>query len=469
MNERLKRFFSPLNVAVVGASTKNMFFANMVYYARKQGNKVRFFPVNPGTDDVCGIPAVRSIAQLPQGIIDFAAVIVKSSQALSTVDDLASRGTKNILLVSGGFAELGDEGKRLQKELISLCRARDIRLLGPNCLGFMNIGESRSIFAGPAVEGELLSGKIGIVGQSGATCEAIANKMMKKGFGVSLFVTTGNEALITIEDCMEYMLESGTTRVITGYVEGFRDIPRMQKIAREASRQRIPIILLKVGRSAKSKLAAFSHTGALAGNAMVMDGFFRQAGIIRVETIEELVETAGIFSRCPLPQGGRVGISTMSGGLGSLYADVCSRLSIEIPDFSPNTVDELKRLLPDFAQPDNPLDLTGSGWASGMDKIINLLLADEQIDILMPISFPPASETEAWAPQVNESFMPLIPSSRKPIIPITFRHVTDYARNYYRNNGAYFIEHAEDGFKAVAHLIRYAKFQRKFQREQEAI
>ncbi len=469
MNEGLQRFFSPQNIAVVGASTKNMFFANMVNYARKQGNGGRFFPVNPGADEVCGIPSIRSISQLPEGIIDFAVVIVKSSMAIATLDELASRGINNILLISGGFAELGEEGKRLQKELISLCRARDIRLLGPNCLGFMNIGEGKSVFAGPAVEGELLCGNIGIVGQSGATSEAITNKMMKKGFGVSLFVTTGNEALITSEDCMEYMLESGTTSVITGYVEGFREIPRMQKIARDAARRKIPIILLKVGRSAKSKLAALSHTGALAGNAMVMDGFFRQAGIIHVETIEELVETAGIFSRCPLPQGGRVGISTMSGGLGSLYADVCSRLSIEIPDFSPQTVDKLKRLLPDFAQPDNPLDLTGSGWASSNDKIINLLLADEQIDILMPISFPPASETAAWAPQVNESFMPLIPSSRKPIIPITFRHVSDYARNYYRNHGAYFIEHAEDGFKAVAHLIRYAQFQRKFQREQEGI
>jgi len=462
MKERLHRFFSPKNIAVVGASERNMFFPNIVGYSRRAGAEERIFPVNPGADEVCGIPAVRSISQLPEDIIDFAAVIVKSSIALATLNELAGRGIKNILLISGGFAEIGDEGVRLQEELKNLCREKDILVLGPNCLGFMNIGDGVSVFSGPSVEGKLVPGTIGILSQSGAASEAIATKVLKKGLGISLYVTTGNEAVLTSEDCLEYMIESGITRVIIGYMEGFRDFPRMRQIALDAARRKIPIILIKVGQSVKGKHAARSHTGALAGNAAVMDGFFRQAGIIRVETIEELVETAGILSRCPLPNGGRVGISTMSGGLGGLYADLCARLSIELPDLSPDTVDSLKSLLPDFAQPDNPLDLTGSGWASGMDKIIEILLADEHIDILLPISFPPNSETEAWAPAVNESFLPLIHSAGKPIIPITFREVNDYARKYYRDHGAYFIENTEEGFKAVSHLIWYAQFQRKF-------
>ncbi len=462
MKERLHRFFSPRNIAVIGASERNMFFPNIVGYARRAGAEERIFPVNPGANEVCGIPAVRSISHLPEDIIDFAAVMVKSSITLATLDELSGRGIKNILLISGGFAEIGDDGVRLQEELKSLCREKDILVLGPNCLGFMNIGDGVSVFSGPSVEGELLPGTIGILSQSGATSEAIATKVLKKGLGISLYVTTGNEAVLTSEDCLEYMIESGTTRVIVGYMEGFRDIPRMRQIALDAARRKIPIILIKIGRSMKGKQAAHSHTGALAGNAAVMDGFFRQAGIIRVETIEELVETAGILSRCPLPNGGRVGISTMSGGLGGLYADLCARLSIELPDLSEHTVDALKNLLPDFAQPDNPLDVTGSGWASGMDKIIEILLADERIDILLPISFPPKTETEAWAPAVNESFLPRIRSAGKPIIPITFREVNDYARKYYRDHGAYFIENTEEGFKAVSHLIWYAQFQRGF-------
>jgi acyl-CoA synthetase (NDP forming) len=467
MKGRLHNFFSPSNIAVVGASTKNAWFSQMVENAERAGFKGRFFPVNPGADEVCGIPAVHSIAELPRDIIDFAAVIVKSSAALAILEALAGKGIKNILLISGGFADAAAEGSRLQDDLNALCRRKDILLLGPNCLGFINIGCRVSVFAGAAVQGDLVPGTIGIFGQSGATTEVIATKVMKKGLGVSLFVTTGNEAVLTSEDCLEYMIESQTTRVIIGFLEGFRDVSRIRQIALDAALRKIPIILIKVGQSEKGKQAARSHTGALAGNDLMIDGFFRQCGIIRVDTIEELVETAGILSKCPLPSGGRVGISTMSGGLGGLYADLCARLSIELPNFSPKTIASLKKLLPDFAQPANPLDVTGSGFRSGMDKIIKILLDDEHIDILLPISFPPVSETEEFVPGFNESFMPLIHSAGKPIIPITFREVNDYARKYYRDHNAYFIEHAEDGFKAVSHLIEYANFQKRFRRTQE--
>ena len=466
MNGRLHNFFSPGNIAVVGASTKNAWFSQMVENAERVGFKGRFFPVNPGADEVCGIPAVHSIAELPENIIDFAAVIVKSSAALAILDELAGKGIKNILLISGGFAEAA-EGSRLQDDLNALCRRKDILLLGPNCLGFINIGCSVCVFAGAAVQGDLVPGTIGVFGQSGATSEVITTKLMKKGLGVSLFVTTGNEAVLTSEDCLEYMIESQTTSLIIGFMEGFRDVSRIRKIALEAALRKIPIVLIKVGQSDKGKQAARSHTGALAGNASMIDGFFRQCGIIQVDTIEELVETAGILSKCPLPSGGRVGISTMSGGLGGLYADLCARLSIELPNFSTKTIDSLRRLLPDFAQPANPLDVTGSGFRSGMDKIIKILLDDEHIDILLPITFPPISDTEEFVPGFNESFMPLIHSAGKPIIPITFREVNDYARKYYRDSGTYFIEHTEDGFKAVSHLIEYANFQKRFHRSQE--
>ena len=458
MNEHLHRFFSPKNIAVVGASTRNHWFFNMAGNAKRAGSEGRFFPVNPGASEVCGIPAVRSIAELPEGIIDFAAVIVKSSLVLATLDELAQKGIRNILLISSGFAEAGPVGERLQEELKDLCRQKDIILMGPNCLGFMNMESKTSIFSGGSVEGEFMPGAIGMLGQSGATSEIIATKIFKKGLGISLYVTTGNEALLTSEDCLEYMIESGTTRVVIGFMEGFRDLPRMRRLALDAAGKQIPIILIKVGRSEKGIQAALSHTGAMAGDAGVMEGFFRQYGIIRVDTIEELVETAGIFSRCPLPQGPRLGISTFSGGLAGLYADLCARLAIDLPDLSPKTVSSLKALLPDFAQPANPLDVTGSGFASGMDKVVKILLEDENIDILIPVSFPPSSKMDTWADGFNQSFLPVLHTAGKPVIPITFREVSDYARQYYRDHGAYFIDHVEDGFKAVSHLIRYARF-----------
>lgn len=460
MIERLQRFFSPSHIAVVGASTRNHWFFNMAGNARRSGFAGRFYPVNPKAAEVCGIPAFASIADLPAGVIDFAAVIVKSTQVLSTLEGLAGKGVRNVLLVSSGFSETGEEGKKLQDGIASFCREQGIVLLGPNCLGFMNMAGNASVFAGGAVEGELVPGTIGIIGQSGAASEIIATKLLKKGLGISLYVTTGNEALLTAEDCLEHMIEDGTTRVVAGFMEGFRDVPRFRRLALSAAGKKIPIILIKVGRSAKGVQAAASHTGALAGNEQIMDALLKQYGIIRVETVEELVETAGLFSRCPLPGGGNLAMCTLSGGLAGLYADLCQTLSIDLPDFSGSTAEALRSVLPEFAQPANPLDVTGSGFSKGMDRIVKILLDDENTDIIAMLSFPPAGQSDTWAFGHNESYMGALQTARKPIVPVTFREVSDYARRYYREHGLYYIEHVQDGLRAIAHLIGYARFLR---------
>ncbi|HOS96793.1 MAG TPA: CoA-binding protein [Deltaproteobacteria bacterium] len=454
---RLKRFFSPAHVAVIGASTKNHWFSNMLDNAGRSGFRGRFTPVNPRATEVFAVPAVPSIADLPEGV-DFAAVIVKSSLVLDTVRQLKARGVRDVLLVSSGFSETGPDGAMLQDELAAYCRDNDIVLMGPNCLGFMNMASAVSVFAGGSVEGGLVAGNVAVIGQSGAGSEVMATKLLKKGLGISLYVTTGNEAMLTAEDCLEYLIADGTTSVVTGFMEGFRDVPRMKRLALEAARKKIPIVLIKVGRSAKGVLAAASHTGALAGNEGVMDAFFTQYGIVRVETIEELVETAGIFARCPLPAGGRLAVCTLSGGLAGMYADLCERLGIELPDLSPRTLQKLKTALPDFAQPANPLDVTGSGFASGMDRVVRILLDDAGIDIVATLSFPPSGPDDARAHRINESYLSALPQTGKPVIPVTFREVTDYARASYRSHNLYYIEHVEDGLKAVRNLVRYAGF-----------
>lgn len=460
--ERMKRFFAPGTIAVVGASTKNQWFSNMMQYAHRVGFQGRFYPVNPNAAEVAGIRAYPSIGDLPPDAIDFAVVMVKSTLVPGAVRELKDKGVRDMLIISSGFGEMGHEGTARQDQLELFCRENGVLLMGPNCLGFLNIAANVSVFAGGSVEGELLTGPVAVIGQSGATTEMIATKLLKKSLGISLCATTGNEALLTTEDCMEYLVHDGATRVITGFMEGFRDIPRMKEIALEAAKRQIPIILIKVGRSEKAKQAARSHTGALAGNDSVMEGFFRQYGIIRVDTIEELTETAGIFSRCRLPEGGRLGICTLSGGLCGLYADLCGRYGIELPGLSEKTVVALKAILPEFAQPDNPLDVTGAGFWGGMGEILKILLEDENLDLVAPLSFVPASAEDSMPLLFNETFLPMAASSPKPVIPLCFREMTEFARKYYHEHGVYFIEHPEDSFKAMAHLIGYAEFQRGF-------
>jgi acetate---CoA ligase (ADP-forming) len=461
-NDRLQSFFSPTNIAVIGASAKSHWFGNIINSALKTGFCGRIFPVTPSSSEVLGIPAVPSIADLPEGVVDFAAVIVRSSIVLDTIRSLADRGIRNVLLVSSGFSEVGAEGEQLQRELIALCREKGVHLMGPNCLGFLNVIDRTGAFVGGSIEGEIIPGDIGIVGQSGATSEVVATKMLRKGLGISLYVSSGNEAVISFEDCLEYMIKHGKTRVVAGFIEGFKDVPRLKKIAVEAARRKIPIVVIKVGRSEKGVQLARSHTGALAGNEAVTDAFLRQYGIIRVETIEELVETAGILSRCPLPAGGRLAVCTLSGGLAGLYADLCSSLGIELPDLSPATVAALRETLPPFAQPGNSLDVTGSGFTFGMEKVLKILLEDGNTDIIATLSFPPAPGTEELLSLHNEYILSQLPSANKPVIALAFREVSDYARKFYHDRGLYYIEHAGDGFKAIANLIEYGRFLRRF-------
>ena len=462
-HEQMKDFFSPRHIAVVGASQNNLWFGNMLDNARRANFDGTIYPVNPRADEVWGLKAYRSITDLPENTIDFAVIILKSTLVMDAVKKLCARGIKNILLVSSGYAEIGGDGTMLQDQLRKYCQENGILLMGPNCLGFMNMANNVSVFTGGAVEGNLLSGTISVVGQSGATSEIVVSSLLEKSHGISLYATTGNEAVLTVEDYMEYLVFDNKTRVIAGFIEGFRNIPKLKKVADEAARRRIPIIVIKVGRSEKAVKAASSHTGALAGNDGVLDGFFRQHGIIRVDSIEDMVATAGIFSRLPLPKGTGLGICTLSGGLCGLYADLCELYGISLPSLNDATIRRLTEVLPDFAQPDNPLDVTGSGFQTGMDRINDILLADENIDLLITLTISPKSSNDTLVHKFNDWFVSRHRTSSKPLAVIPFKEINDYARSYFNENGLYFIEQPQIGLKAISHFMKYAEYLRNFE------
>ena len=217
--QQLKEFVSPRNIAVVGASSNNQWFGNILANALRVGFEGQFYPVNPGADEVHGIRAYRSISDLPDGTVDLAILLVKSSLVMGSLEMLRQKEITNVLLISSGFAETGEEGRRMQDRLRQYCTQHGIVLMGPNCLGFINLRESVSTFCGGAVEGELIPGSVGVVGQSGAISEVIVTKILKKSVGVSLYVTTGNEAMLQAEDCMEYLVCYESTRVITCFIE----------------------------------------------------------------------------------------------------------------------------------------------------------------------------------------------------------------------------------------------------------
>jgi len=457
MNTKLNTFFCPRNIAVIGASEKNQWFPNLLENAKKAGFTGTFYPVNPNSPAVCGIPSIASVEELPGGAIDFAVIMVKSKLVMRALRSLVAKNIKNILLISSGFSENSGEGEILQEELRQYCGRNGVTLIGPNCLGFINFAEKHSVFGGGSVQGEPIPCDIGLVSQSGASLEVLATKIFRKGLGISLMVSSGNEAVVSFEDCLEHLVNHSRTRVIAAFIEGFRNPEALKRIALQAAEKRIPIVAIKIGGSSKGATAARSHTGAMAGNDRIADAFMKQYGIIRVESIEEMVETVGIFSRCKIPAGGGLAICTLSGGLSGLYADLCSSLSIKIPDLSPATTEALKAALPEFANPSNPLDVTGQGFFFGMDRVMGILLKDKNVDMVTTLSFPPEKEGDIYAMH-NEYIITSAASTDKPVIPLAFREVTEYSRKFYREKGLYFIEHPRDGFRAIAHLVNYGKF-----------
>jgi len=460
-HQRLKSFFTPQCITVVGASNNNQWFGNVVQNARKSGFTGDILPVNPKSAEVFGLPAYKTIEDLPDGKIDFAVVMLNAGLVMDALAKLKAKGILNVLMISSGFAETGPEGQKLQDEMQAYCEANDIVMMGPNCLGFINFSDGAGAFGNTPFNCDLKPGHVGLVGQSGAVSDALATRLIQRGLGLSLFVTSGNEVCMTAEDIMEYMVQDGQTRVITAFMEGFRNVPKLRKVAQEAAAKGIPIVMIKVGRSAKAASVASSHTGALAGNDMIADGFFAQHGIIRVESISELIETAAILSRVPLPKSDGVGLCTLSGGLCGIYADLSNKYDISLPSLEASTVAKLKELLPPFAMPGNPLDVTGSGFMTGLDKTLAELAADPNIGLVASLAIGPTSEDDEFASLVNSSFMPLIEKGEKPFVPLIYREMSDYGRHFFDSKDIYYIEHAEMGFKALGHLMRYARFRRQ--------
>jgi acetate---CoA ligase (ADP-forming) len=459
--QRLEQFFSPRHIVVVGASTKNFWFSNAVMNSSSLGFDGTFYPVNPSAPEVAGIKAYKTIEALPDAPFDFGVVMVKAALVKDTIGRLLSLGIKNILLLTSGYAETGAQGRALQLELTQFCKENDIMLMGPNCLGFINPHSRSSVFVGGSVEGVPVPGGIAVVAQSGASSEILMSKLIGKGLGISIYSTTGNEAVLTAEDILEYLVNDADTKMITAFFEGFRDIAKLKSAAKAAASKSIPIIMVKVGRSSRGVNLASSHTGALAGDDAIIDSALRQFGIIRVDSIEEMIETASLFSRCRLPDGDGLCIYTLSGGLCGMYADLCEKYGINLPELSENTIERLKEILPEFAQPDNPLDVTGSGFQSGLDQVFDILLEENRISIIAPLCISPPGPDDIFSPRINSAFLRYSGSSKKTVVPIAFREVNAYALEFFKGLNIHVIEQPDIGFKALSHFINYAKYIRR--------
>lgn len=356
----LEMLFAPRSIAVVGASQDlSSISGQPIKHLLEHGYTGRVFPVNPRYDSVAGRRCYPDLLSLPE-VPDVVVIAVAAKRVLSVVQQMGERGIPFGVILSSGFAEVGDEGRRVQKDLIELANKHDIGLIGPNCTGYMSFAEGVRAGFGVPYAREYRLGAVSLVSQSGAFGASILMMADGEGLGFRRYVSTGNEAVLTSLDLFKHFLADKKTSLIAAYVEGFKDAKRLVALGREALRIRKPILAWKVGRSDAGAKAAASHTANLGGSAALYRAAFKQAGIVEVHDTGDLADCAKALLPGRLPAQNRIAIVTMSGGAGIAMADTCTESGLELPELAPETVESLREILPPYAALANPLDVTGN-------------------------------------------------------------------------------------------------------------
>ena len=382
----LKNFLKPRSIAIVGASSNlNSISGKPLRFLKAHGYKGKVFPINPKYDEIEGLKCYPSLLDLPE-TPDLVLVAINYKMVIEILKQCAEIKAKYVAIYSSGFAEVGEEGKKLQEKILKLCKETGIRILGPNCQGLVNLHDSVcASFSGSLELKPLIPGGIGFVTQSGALGYSIFNLMQEAGIGISYIVSTGNEADLNTLDFLEYMVEDSNTKALVAYLESIKDGKQFSRIADRALELCKPIITLKVGRTEIGQKAAASHTASLTGSEAVFDAFVDQKGIIRVEDIEDIIDLAGLIENNRMPKGKKLGIVTTSGGAGILVADQAVSLGLEVPEIPEETQKVLSSIVPDYGSTNNPVDVTAQviNDPEGFSKVLSELTESPEIDGLV--------------------------------------------------------------------------------------
>ncbi len=370
----------PETVAVIGASdTPSRIGGRPIHSMKAMGFGGRIFPVNPRRETVQGIPAWPSIRDVPEPV-DCALIAVPAAIAVEAIRDCAERGVKSAVVFTSGFAEQGEDGARAQREVGQIARDSGMRIVGPNCLGVfaMDRGWYGTFTNAPALL-DLPPGPVGIVSQSGAYGSHVLLVAQRRGVGSNFWVTTGNECDVDVGEVIDFFAESPEVGIIAVYAEGVRDGLRLRQALARARDARKPVIFMKVGRTGEGARAAASHTASLAGSDAVYDALFRQYGVYRAGTTEELVDVAYACQYGSYPKGRRISLQTISGGVGVQMADDAVRYGLEVAPLPGPVQDKLKAMIP-FAGTNNPVDFTAQALNEPDLMVKNIGLTIDEAD-----------------------------------------------------------------------------------------
>ncbi len=404
MNSSLTPFFKPQGVAILGASSKpNKLSYGILENLLKYNYQGGIYPVNPNAQEILGVKVYPELAQVPDPV-GLAVIVLPVGMTLDTMQACAQRGIKAVIIITGGFREVGGEGAEIERKTLAFAREHGMRVIGPNCVGTMDM---RSGLNTTFIKGMPPRGPIAFISQSGAVCGGVVDLILESEVGFSHFASLGNEMDVSEADMLAYFGDDPDVKVIAVYLEGVQNGARFIEEARRVSRIK-PIVMLKAGRNNAGARAVSSHTGSLAGSYAAYQAVFSQTGVLEVETLAELFNVAWALGTQKLPEGKRVAIATNAGGAAALLADNLSANGAELAELSVDTQTRLRSKLNPSAQVANPVDILGGAEPADYLWSLEQMMRDENVDVLAPVLVPqalvdPLGVAQAWAQAAGQT------------------------------------------------------------------
>lgn len=409
--DSIKNFFYPKSICVVGASTKEKSIGyELLHTISNYGYKGIIYPVNPNAESVLGYKCYKTIEEIDSKI-DLGIVVVPKQFAEESIDSLLAKDVKSIVLITAGFKEVGKDGEEVEKRITKKIKETGARLVGPNCMGVINTLDSTKLNATFVAE-KPETGGTGFLSQSGALGAAVLNSLRETDIKFAHFISVGNKADINENDLLHFWQSDENIKTITTYLESFVDGENFIKplITGEVTK---PVIVLKAGKTSSGMKAASSHTGALSSRDQVVESLLRQFGILRVDNINELFNTAKGFENFPFPKGNKIAVITNAGGPAILTVDSLEKENLVLSEFSKSTKDKLREVVNPEGSVDNPVDLLPGATDEVYKRVNEIVVEDENVDAVISIFVQPVMvEPMAVVESVNEI------KSDKPIFQI---------------------------------------------------
>ena len=468
MERSLKKVFNPRSVAVIGASeVPGKASERRTRSLLEGGYKGDVYLINPKRSELFGRKAYPNITEIDKEV-DVVMIVVAPRFLVQSVADSVKMGAKGIIIITAGLGETGEEGKRIEAEILNEAAKTGVFVIGPNCSGMFSASGDMNFLGVPRID----KGSISVLAQSGNVIDSLTHYAKMRGVGFSKIVSVGNAIGVKFHEYIDYLKDDPDTKVVMTYLEGIKDGNDLVRIVRETVKKK-PVVALKVGRSGAGARAAASHTGSLAGDDIIVDAAFRQAGIVRVSNVDELFDMAEVLSNCPMPRGNRVAILSEGGGDNSIAADNAETYGMEVPVLSQETQEKMKPFLLQGMPASNPIDYGGTAEENPhmITECVKVCMEDNQVDGIYITGFfggfkdiiaPHVAELEE---QTSRDLVDLVKEHKKPLVVHTsFARGKIKSLDILKEAGVPVMESSDRSTQCMGALMKFAINREKISR-----